>query len=351
MEQQQQPLHRLEETVTITADNSSFLSQQVLYSSHIVDFLNTYASAWSWQYAEEVTEKSNNSLLKKDVVDMCKRSYPQIFDVINLEHFDTKTTTSTITTSIQINKLQSTTQHVQLKNIHIQSVDLFNKNVGFVKFKTTIVNRKDQTPIPGIVFSRGHSVSMIVVVNDKWVVTKSEFRVPAMCHVHETCAGMIDSEDLTTLQIGRKEIIEELGIDSNVKFKQVERFSSDLFLSIGGSTEKLTTFLVNIELSDVSKLIGSIAGNSSENEKTYPHVHCINEFIKTYGSVLKNTKSTNSPIDCKLILAAVALKEKYGYDDGTPFYNECVWTKNKELFYGLFTLTSAVLCYTLMNKL
>ena len=107
----------LEEKITITADTQLFLSQQVLYSSHIIDYLNLYATKWSWCY-EEVVEKTN-TLLNNNIVDTWKNSYPQLFDVINLQQFDSKTTIA----SVQLNKLHPKTSHIQLKNIHIQSVD------------------------------------------------------------------------------------------------------------------------------------------------------------------------------------------------------------------------------------
>ena len=101
----------------------------------------------------------------------------------------------------------------EIKSITIQDVDYFKDRVGFAKFSVDMVHLG--VKLPGIVFCRGASVAVLVVVeSDKemFVVCTRQARVAvAQMGYLELPAGMMDGSGNFRLQ-ATKELEEECGI-------------------------------------------------------------------------------------------------------------------------------------------
>jgi ADP-sugar diphosphatase len=81
-------------------------------------------------------------------------------------------------------------------------VDRFGSRIGFIKFEAEVRNSKDERPFRGVVFLRGGSVALLVILraegddtNERWVVMTKQPRIPAgSLDFFEIPAGMIDDE-------------------------------------------------------------------------------------------------------------------------------------------------------------
>ncbi|CZR52917.1 related to nucleoside diphosphate-sugar hydrolase of the MutT (NUDIX) family [Phialocephala subalpina] len=108
-----------------------------------------------------------------------------------------------------------------LRAIQIQTVNWWGKGdepLGFLMMKTIIKNDKDHE-LPGIVFLRGGSVAVLMILNseerkeEKFVVMTMQPRVPAgNLSFWEIPAGMLDDEAKKVILKARKEIEEETGL-------------------------------------------------------------------------------------------------------------------------------------------
>eukprot|EP01047_Picozoa_sp_COSAG01_P019207 COSAG01_NODE_1061_length_11887_cov_151.517557_13_plen_207_part_00 len=83
--------------------------------------------------------------------------------------------------------------------IHVQSVDMFGSRVGFVKLRSeayAITGSGDKVDVPGIVFMRGGSVSVLIVLECEgmeYTILTRQPRVPAADHnLPEIPAGTLD---------------------------------------------------------------------------------------------------------------------------------------------------------------
>eukprot|EP01029_Cantina_marsupialis_P029244 TRINITY_DN779995_c0_g1_i1.p1 TRINITY_DN779995_c0_g1~~TRINITY_DN779995_c0_g1_i1.p1 ORF type:complete len:271 (-),score=82.74 TRINITY_DN779995_c0_g1_i1:59-799(-) len=111
--------------------------------------------------------------------------------------------------------LVSKDKALEIKGIHIQSVDMFGaKNVGFIKFKTQAT--VDGQRIPGIVFMRGGAVAILMILKcgeEKFALMTAQPRVPlGSSSFLEVPAGMIDGEGCVK-GVAVKEIQEETGFE------------------------------------------------------------------------------------------------------------------------------------------
>lgn len=104
-----------------------------------------------------------------------------------------------------------------LESIHVQGVDMFGPNVGFVKLNATTHRADDpqQRTIPGIVLLRGHAVAILVVVHcdgQRYALLTSQARAAAGTgHMVEAVAGMLD-ENRNFAGVAARELEEEAGI-------------------------------------------------------------------------------------------------------------------------------------------
>ena len=139
----------------------------------------------------------------------------------------------------------------------VQSVDMFGPRMGFVKFKGEVTDDQGRV-IPSIVFMRGASVGMLIVITceeDKrqYTVLTVQPRVPAGKYaLEELPAGMLDSSG-SFVGAAAKELQEETGII--VKEKDLIDLTEKAFKgtayhhvypSAGGSDEVLRLFLYQV---------------------------------------------------------------------------------------------------------
>jgi ADP-sugar diphosphatase len=137
----------------------------------------------------------------------------------------------------------------ELKAINILAVTFFGKNPrenpsprGFIYFKATILN-EDGGDLPGIVFLRGDSVAMLMILkprdepDERWVIMTEQPRIPAgSLSFWEIPAGMLDRMG-TFVGAAAKEIEEETGLV--VKEDELKDLTK-LALGSGSRTEKLS---------------------------------------------------------------------------------------------------------------
>ena len=110
-----------------------------------------------------------------------------------------------------------------LRSINIQSVDWFgtmnSPRIGFVKMETVVKNSTHESPLPGIVFLRGGSVAILMIVRPegqrngkRYVIMTQQPRIPAgSLSFFEIPAGMIDDEKNFSGAAAR-ELYEETGL-------------------------------------------------------------------------------------------------------------------------------------------
>jgi ADP-sugar diphosphatase len=86
-----------------------------------------------------------------------------------------------------------------LHKVEVQSVDWFGPRIGFVKLKASIRNSQPKSELPGVVFLRGGSVAVLMIlrpsdsIDERWVVMTEQPRVPTgSLSFFEIPAGMLD---------------------------------------------------------------------------------------------------------------------------------------------------------------
>jgi len=169
----------------------------------------------------------------------------------------------------------SNENRIEILKLHIQSVDMFGKKVGFIKFKAEPkVAGKD---IPGIVFMRGGAVAVLVVLLNKgrkYTLVVKQARVP-VCHsaLAEIPAGMLDG-DGNFAGVAAKELKEETGLEIKQKdLIDLTRLAykdkyPGMYPSCGGSDEFNRIFLFQKTATDaeLAQLQGKLTGVVEEGE-------------------------------------------------------------------------------------
>ena len=166
----------------------------------------------------------------------------------------------------------------QIRAIHIQSVDMFGKNVGFIKLKADVVDRTDGGFIPGIVFMRGDSVAILVVLEcdaKEYAVLAVQPRVPSgLFASREVLAGMLDSGG-SFAGVAAKELCEEGGDtftltgDDLIDLNATTVCDQPIHLSPGGSDEAMRFFAHrrHVTREELSALQGKATGHLEEGER------------------------------------------------------------------------------------
>lgn len=154
--------------------------------------------------------------------------------------------------------------------IHIQSVDMFGpNNVGFIKLKCeAYFNDK---LVPGIVFIRGDSVSIFIVLilpnGDRHVllVVQPRLAIGSIAYP-EAVAGMMDNDSGNLIGVAAKEIQEETGL---IIAKDQLIPLGEIYPSPGGCDEKINLYAYEKTISEVdfSELQGKATGCIKENEQ------------------------------------------------------------------------------------
>src|SRR5581483_10300211 len=139
-------------------------------------------------------------------------------------------------------------QKFRIRSIHIQSVDMFRTNVGFVKFKADVVDNSGKY-IPGIVFMRGGSVGILPVLQNegkKYAVITMQPRIATgQFDFAEIPAGMLDGSG-NFVGVAAKELEEEIGLKVSekdlVSLSEFAGHKRGFFASPGGSEETIRLF-------------------------------------------------------------------------------------------------------------
>jgi ADP-sugar diphosphatase len=156
----------------------------------------------------------------------------------------------------------------QINEILIQDVDYFGKRIGFLKFKVDM-RWSDGSAVPGIVFSRGDSVAIFLVIDDgedEWIVLVQQPRLPiGSMGFLELPAGMIDDSE-SFVGVAAQELQEECGI---VIHEKDMNFLSRLAPSAGGCDEFVSIFTSRLTMSkeEVQTLHGRTGGLTGHGER------------------------------------------------------------------------------------
>jgi len=178
-----------------------------------------------------------------------------------------------------ISKLEAQSEHFTLHNAIVQSVDLFGSRIGFVKLKSEVTD-KDGDPVPGIVFLRGGSVAVLVVLQcaetgKQHCLQVRLNSVPAVLPMNMTLpAGMLDGSGDFVGAMAR-EMEEETGIKCEstdlvdmTAMAYGDKFEG-MYPSVGGSDEFIRLFLYKriMPADQIKELNGKLAGKKKEMEK------------------------------------------------------------------------------------
>jgi ADP-sugar diphosphatase len=189
------------------------------------------------------------------------------------------------------------TSQIMINKITIQDLDFFGSRIGFLKFNVD-ATWLDGTSLPGIVYARGPSVAIFLVLDtgedDPLVVLVRQPRIPiGSMGFLELPAGMLDGSNSFT-GVAAQELKEECGIE----IQEDDLVSlGELAPSPGGCDEYLHIFKLDLKMSKVeaNALNGRIGGLSDHGERI-----CI---------VLKR-KSELYALKSMPILAALALYDR-----------------------------------------
>nr|XP_029123304.1 nudix hydrolase 14, chloroplastic [Elaeis guineensis] len=176
-----------------------------------------------------------------------------------------------------------------LRQVHIQSkkgkmgLDMFGRGVGFLKFKADVVEKETGRKIPGIVFARGPSVAVLILLEsggETYVVLTEQVRVPVGKFILELPAGMLDDERGDVVGTAVREVEEETGICLNIEdMVNLTAFLDPttgykVFPSPGGCDEELSLFLYrgHVEEQIINSLQGKEMGLRDHGELIKVHV-------------------------------------------------------------------------------
>lgn len=172
----------------------------------------------------------------------------------------------------------------RLVQITVQSVDRFGENIGFMKMATLVQNDQNEK-LPGIVFMRGGSVAILMIIRplddeeERFVIMTQQPRIPAgSLSFFEIPAGMIDKagtfagaaaqeiKEETGLSISQDELIDMTG-KALANTQMPESFlQKAMYPSPGGSDEYIALFLWERAMSrmDINELRNRLAGVQNE---------------------------------------------------------------------------------------
>ena len=109
--------------------------------------------------------------------------------------------------------------NLEVRVINLKGVFMFGKAVGFVFMCTETYDKKTGKQLPGVVFLRGDSVAILMILvddvtGDKYVAYTIQPRVAsAESAMIEITAGMVDENTHMFKSVATKELKEELDVD------------------------------------------------------------------------------------------------------------------------------------------
>eukprot|EP00729_Bicosta_minor_P001380 gene1380-19822_t len=162
-----------------------------------------------------------------------------------------------------------------IKNVLVQSIDMFGRRVGFIKFKAGVID------VPGIVFMRGGAVGVLVILEWKeYTILTHQARVPiGVNSLPEIPAGMLDgsgnfkgvaAEEIAeecNIVISENELIDLTGMAYGEQWQGI-------IPSAGGCDEFIRLYMFRrVVDSDVLKeLEGRLTGLRQEGERIKLHI-------------------------------------------------------------------------------
>lgn len=178
-----------------------------------------------------------------------------------------------------INWTQKIDSELDVRSIDIQSVDYFgNGKIGFIKFKSLVYKKSvsEGRHIPGIVFMRGPSVAILLVLKCngmKYTIVTCQPRAPiADSSFTEIPAGVFDGEQFAG--VAAKELKEEVGItiDSSQLVDMTAAVYGSrypgIYPSPGGCDEYIKLFLYEKDVTkeELDSYMGKATGLMEEGE-------------------------------------------------------------------------------------
>jgi 8-oxo-dGTP pyrophosphatase MutT (NUDIX family) len=179
----------------------------------------------------------------------------------------------------------------QLHRINVRSVEWAGPRILFVLLHTVVQSATDERALPGIVFLRGGSVAILMIVRPeddpaaRFVVMTHQPRVPAGSFAfREIPAGMIDDEDAfvgaaateireeTGLIVRRDELVDmtELAVRrGRDDWDDQQHLQRAVYPSPGGCDEFVALFLWQqvMPRPEIERLRGKLTGNRTDGEK------------------------------------------------------------------------------------
>lgn len=175
-----------------------------------------------------------------------------------------------------------------LRSIDVHSVERAGSRILFVLMNTVVKNATDERPLPGIVFLRGGSVAILMILRPegdektKYVVMTEQPRIPAgALAFYEIPAGMIDDagefvgaaateiREETGLKVPKHELrnMTELALRNSTGVES--HLQKAMYPSPGGCDEFIALFVWDRVMSrqGIEQLKGKLTGNRNEREK------------------------------------------------------------------------------------
>lgn len=168
-----------------------------------------------------------------------------------------------------------------IKEIEVQSVDMFGPRVGFVKFRSSAVidvgGSDGVISVPGIVFMRGGAIGVLLILEcdgEEFTVLTRQARVPIGSHnFPEIPAGMLDGNG-NFKGVAAQEIAEECDIQLHeselIDMTQMvwARFDG-MYPSAGGCDEFIRLFVCRrvVDIKYMAALEGRLTGLLEEGER------------------------------------------------------------------------------------
>jgi len=187
--------------------------------------------------------------------------------------------------------------NLKIKKIHLQSVDMFGPNVGFMKWNAdaSVIEKGEEKFCPGIVFCRGGAPAILVIFKDEadgkqYALVVNQPRLPVgYSKFPEIPAGMLNEDgnltgvaakemkEETHIQIQEKDLINmsEMAYDAaRKKDKHNKTPYKGMYPSCGGSDEYNILFVWRkvVESDLIDKLRGKKTGVFDEDAGDYEQI-------------------------------------------------------------------------------
>mmetsp|Transcript_52009 Transcript_52009/g.62568 ORF Transcript_52009/g.62568 Transcript_52009/m.62568 type:complete len:277 (+) Transcript_52009:114-944(+) len=169
----------------------------------------------------------------------------------------------------------SPSQPILLHAVHLQSIDMFGKRVGFIKLRANCTTPDGRHTLPGICLLRGSAVAVLVSLraeetNEEYCVLTEQARVPAGKVILEIPAGMIDGPSGTFCGTAAKELKEECDIvvKEDELIDLTSMYEEGIPMSPGGCDEYIKLFycVKTMTKNELESLQGKLTGLRDEGE-------------------------------------------------------------------------------------